>query len=165
MGRLKLGERQSFWERLKSLFTDWGTKAQEESAAWEEARTVEARDAVVRDLDAMQLVRNLEAQKLDGRMAMGMAGLTEEQRAVIQSDHEGPNKGDSIAAVAAALRTRLSVQRRPELIQKFTAKLIALPVERWRNVRDLIAQAKKPGTRRILDCFRCASSMRSVGNG
>ena len=140
----KLGERRSFWEKLIALFKDWGIKAQEQSSAWEEARSAEARDAVVRDLDAMKMVRDLEARKIDGKLAMGMAGLTEEQRAVIQAYYEGPAKGDSIAAVAVGLRTRLSVQRRPELIQKFETKLLGLPDGRWKDV-DLIAEVQRPG--------------------
>jgi len=140
-----LDEHQGFWDWLMDLLSDWSAEAEEKAAAWEEARTAEARDGIVRDLEAMQLVKQLEARKIDGKLAMGMAGLTEEQRAVIKAYYEQPEGSrDSIAAVAAGLRTRISVQRRPDLISKFETKLVNLPPARWKDI-DLIANVQQPG--------------------
>lgn len=140
----QLSERQSWWEWLMDLFSDWGAHAEESTAVWEEAQNAAARDEVVRGLDAMKMVQELEAQKIDGQLAMGMAGLTDEQRAVIKAYYEGPTKGDSIAAVAAGLRTRISAQRQPEIISRFQTKLEGLPADRWKDI-DLISQVLRPG--------------------
>ncbi|HEX9919114.1 MAG TPA: hypothetical protein VGA87_08105, partial [Pyrinomonadaceae bacterium] len=111
----RVGTLQSWWQSFLDMIRDWGKKADYEAEAWEQARNSAERDAVVRDLDALKMVETLEAQKIDGKAALGASDLTEEQRAVINSYYEGPAKGDKIAAVAAGMRARLATRQSPEL--------------------------------------------------
>ncbi|HEY1402520.1 MAG TPA: hypothetical protein VGB05_00185, partial [Pyrinomonadaceae bacterium] len=151
----QLSERQSFWEWLIDLFSDWSVTAHEEAAVWEEARNAETTASVVSDLKALDMVKGLEAQGIDGSQLQYAGNLTEEQRAVVKAYYEGGK--DSIAAVAAGLRTRLSTQRRPELIKNFEAQLMALPDSRRDDV-DLVAQAERPGR----TAFEIASDVHSA---
>lgn len=140
----RISERQSWWQNLLDLFRDWSEKANYEAEAWEQAKNLAERDAVVRDLDALRMVEEAEARGIDASALSGASELTEEQRAVVKSYYEGPAKGDKIAAVAAGMRARLSARHRPGLISTFKEKLLALPDERWEDI-DIIASIEQPG--------------------
>ncbi len=139
----RLSERQSWWQNLLDLFRDWSEKADYEAEAWEQAKNLAERDAVVRDLDALRMVEEAEARGIDASSLAHSSQLTEEQRAVVKSYYEGPAKGDKIAAVAAGMRARLSARHRPGLVAGFKDKLINLPDERWENI-DIIASVEQP---------------------
>jgi len=140
----RIGERQSWWQNLLDLFKDWSEKANYEAEAWEQAKNLAERDAVVRDLDALKMVEDAEARGIDASALSGASELTQEQRAVVKSYYEGPAKGDKIAAVAAGMRARLSARHRPGLIAGFKDKLINLPDGRWEDI-DIIASIETPG--------------------
>ena len=140
----RIGERQSWWQNLLDLFRDWSEKANYEAEAWEQAKNLAERDAVVRDLDALKMVEEAEARGINASALSGASELTEEQRAVVKSYYEGPAKGNKIAAVAAGMRARLSARHRPGLIEGFKDKLINLPDGRWEDI-DIIASIEQPG--------------------
>ncbi|MEH2522012.1 hypothetical protein V1279_007585 [Bradyrhizobium sp. AZCC 1610] len=137
--------RERGWFEQGERDIDWEIEAQESAAAWEAARTSEARDAVVRDLDTLRDLKDLQAGKIDQRHAFGGTALTEQQNSVIGAYYAGEAKGDSILTVANRLRERLSVERRPELIQQFDYKLNHLDDDaRWHDVEG-VALAQRPG--------------------
>ena len=140
----RISERQSWWQNLLDLFRDWSETANYEAEAWEQAKNLAERDAVVRDLDALRMVEEAEARGINASALSGASELTEEQRAVVKFYYEGPAKGDKIAAVAAGMRARLSARHRPGLVSTFKQKLIDLPDERWDDI-DLIASIETPG--------------------
>ena len=121
-----IGEQQRLWFEKSERDLDWEVQARETAAAWEAARTSEARDSLVHELDTLRNVADLQAGKIDQQQAFGGKQLTEQQTSSSTTSIRRPGKGDAILTVAYRLRARISAERRPELIKGFETKLQGL---------------------------------------
>ena len=139
------GEQRSWWDRLLDLFRGWGEQAQAEAEAWETARAGETRDAILTDFAVLNQFSARAGDQVDLSSADALRGLSEEQQAVIRAYYStGPEARNPITAVAAGLRMRLSLQRRPQLIQRFETALESKSDSEWENL-DLLGKAQQGG--------------------
>jgi len=141
----KLGIQRSWWQKLFARFKSWFSQAQAETAVWETARAGETRDAVLTDFAVLNQFRIRAGENVDVNSAEALRGLSEEQKAVVRAYYSnGPDARNPISAVAAGLKVRLSLQRRPQLIQRFETALAKKASSEWRNL-DLLGKAQQSG--------------------
>lgn len=142
----KLGEERSWWQKLWQLFQDWAGQAQAESEAWETARAGETKKAIITDFVVLNTFIAKAGKNVTDLSDKALKGLSEEQKAVIRAYYkkDGPAAGNHIAAVAAGIRTRLSFQRRPQLIKKFQIELKGKEDDEWTKL-DLLGKAQQGG--------------------
>ena len=93
-------------------------EAKDDFAAWEEARNEQLRDTLVGDL---QLIDDLEAARSrrgDMKAFVEERGLDQAQAAVLQTYFGGDPKKprDAVGAVAAGMRMRVRMARKPGII-------------------------------------------------
>ena len=138
----RLVTEQSWWQRLFARIRGWFTQAQAESEVWETARAGETRDAILGDFVMLNQFAAQAGDNIDINSSEALNGLSEEQRAVVRAYYSnGPDARNPIAAVAAGLQVRLSLQRRPQLIERFNTELAKKPDAEWPNL-DLLGKAQ-----------------------
>ena len=144
----RIAAQEGWWDGLMRQFRQWMKDAQSDSAAWEEARNEQLRDAVVGDL---QLVADVEAayrQKQDIQAFVQERGVDAAQLAVIQTffkpvGPEGKLQFDSIGAVAAGMRFRVRAVRKPQMIDRFKGELPKRDESEWVQ-GSIVATDEKP---------------------
>lgn len=144
----RLEAQESWWESLVREFRQWAKDAQSDSAAWEEARNEQLRDAVAGDL---QLIADLEGamrQRVDMKAFIQERGLDAAQFKVVQKffkpvGPEGKQQFDSIGAVAEGMRARVRTNRKPGMIERFKQEVLSRPNSEWDKL-GFIGNAERP---------------------
>ncbi|HEX8665140.1 MAG TPA: hypothetical protein VF744_14040, partial [Beijerinckiaceae bacterium] len=119
----RLGYERSWLQRLLDWISDWRSQAERESAAWQEQQTQATLQAT---LDGVAFV-DAEVARLrtmsEAERAAEFANLSAEQQTIIMAFFE--SGGDRIEAVAAGLMSRIAGQRRPEILRRIEAAVLA----------------------------------------
>ena len=120
-----IGEQQRLWFEKSERDLGWEVQARETAAAWEAARTSEARDSLVHELDTLSHPPTCKRARL---ISSKPSAENSSQSSKLQSTTSirRVGKGDAILTVAYRLRARISAERRPELIKGFETKLQGL---------------------------------------
>jgi hypothetical protein len=135
----KLGEERSWWQRLMDLVKSWVSQAQANNTAWEAERNQMTKDALVGDFEMLNQMRDAIATQNEDQIRAAMAGLTDEQRVVMNAFFQ--SGGNAITAVATGLLFRMQQRRLPDLIDTLRSK--SLELEDWENL-DALGRAQNP---------------------
>lgn len=119
----RIGYERSWLQRLFDWISDWRHQADRESAAWQEQQTQETLRATLEgvsfiDAEVVRLRGMSEAER-----TAEFSNLTAEQQAIVMAYFQ--SGGDRIEAVAAGLMSRISAQRRPEILSRIEAAVLA----------------------------------------
>jgi hypothetical protein len=141
----KISQQESWWEHLIRMFREWMQDAQDDSAAWEEARNEALRDSLVGDLQMIDDIHAAAASGVDMNAHIQERGLDHAQAAVLQTYFGGDPKKprDAVGAVAAGMRMRVRMARKPGIIEFLKSEVMRKPDEDWRQL-GRIGNAEKP---------------------
>src|SRR5688500_5366877 len=81
---------------------------------------------------------------------------------MVKAFAKGPEAGDSIAAVAVAIRTRISLQRRPALTTRIEQALLDVENKEWKKL-EIVGAAQRPGFRADDVALSVRDAMRGPG--
>jgi len=132
----RIARQESWWDSLIRMFNEWMKEAKDDSAAWEEARNEQLRDTLVGDMAMIDDIQKLAQSGVDMSAHLQERGLDEAQMEIVKtyfagSGPEGKKQLDAVGAVAAGMRIRVKLTRKPGLIQWFKSEVMGLPDDRW----------------------------------
>jgi hypothetical protein len=156
----QLGRERSWLRKLIDEILDWVGQARAASEAWAAERNGETALAMAVDIEAMRRLEIYAAQGVDLAAVNEKSGLTADQVAMVRTFAEGPDAGDSIAAVAVAIRMRIAAQRQPDLLARIEKAVIDVEAKQWR-IPDRIGRIQRAG----FDAQDVASDVRDAMRG
>ena len=139
----RIGYERSWFQRLLDMIADWAAQSQIQTAAWAKRRAAESAAAVDQDLQFLQdeATKLVRMSKEDQQREF--ASLREDQVMILNSFFT--SKGaDLLGALAEGMVSRLSIQRRPELLKVIDDEVMNLG-EAQIEALIKIVQAQNPG--------------------
>ena len=141
----KIAEQESWWDQIIRMFREWRQDAADDAAAWEEARNEALRDSLVGDLQMIDDIHAAAASGVNMQAYIQERGLDQAQSTVLQTyfggDKDAPR--DSVGAVAAGMRMRVRVARKPGITEFMKSELMKRPDGEWRQLGK-IGNAERP---------------------
>lgn len=140
----KIGEQETWWDSLIRMFREWVQDATDDSAAWEEARSESLRNSLVGDLNMIDDLTAAATSGVDMQAYVQKLNMDQAQATVLQTYFAGDTgkPRDAIGAVAAGMRMRIRVARKPGIIASFKSKLMSMPDKEWPNL-EIIANVER----------------------
>lgn len=132
------GKQKSWWQKLIDSFKAFFQEAKAEAQAWQQVNAKESVESLTSNINILeqakaQLGENVTAEKIDS-----LQGITEEQKVILKAYYgDGPESGDSIAAVGKGLLSKITNEKSPEIIRRFTKELESQPSSKWREMNSI----------------------------
>ncbi|MDJ0653704.1 MAG: hypothetical protein QNJ40_06110 [Xanthomonadales bacterium] len=139
----KIAEKESFWDKILRWISEWVQDAQDDSAAWEAARSEALRDTLVGDLNLIDEIHAAARSGVDMKTYIQERGLDAAQAAILQAYFSGAAKGDAIGAVAVGMRMRVRKTRKPKMIKRLKSKVMERPDGEYKKLAR-IGNAERP---------------------
>lgn len=147
----RLEAQESWWESVQREHRQWAKDAQNDAAAWEEARNEQLRDAVAGDLKLIADLEGAMRQRVDMKAFIQERGLDAAQLKVVQkffkpvgpADDPKKQQFDSIGAVAEGMRARVRANRKPGMIERFKKEILSRPDSEWFELGQ-VGKAERP---------------------
>lgn len=141
----RLDDHMTWLRGLLDIFRDWVSEAKTQSEEWASASNADAGQTVINDLANLNMVALSEQDGVDLGSEAALEGLSREEKAIYGTYFKAePGQRNSLAAVAAGLRVRLSTERLSKIKEKFESKLEQVPDAEWEKL-ERICQAANPG--------------------
>lgn len=146
--RKKISEQESWWDKILNLFKKWAQDAQDDAAAWEEARNQALRDKVVEDFALLDDIQTAAQSGVDTKTYISERGLDETQAMILRKYFEGAGKKgfkpDAIGAVAYGMRMRVRAEKKPKLIETMKSRVMAMEDSEWRKLARIADAEQSP---------------------
>lgn len=134
-------KQKSWWQKLWDSITNWFAESKAKTEAWEQINAQESIDSLKSNLSHLDEYRKKHGEQITAEQIEADKKLTAEQKVILKSYYsDGPDRGNSIAAVAEGYLLKISNKHQPQIIKKFIAEVEKKPASEWRQL-DAIARA------------------------
>ena len=111
----KMGEERNWWKRFVDTIRDWVSQATADKEVWEQAEAQLSRDNLIADFEKLEEIRKVIASGNKEKLEASMAGLSAEERVVVNTFFG--TGGNTVQAVATGMLLRMQQRRVPRLVE------------------------------------------------